>query len=178
MNNEHLSIAKKLYNAISELISNPTIHIALLKNFPQIKDISPDKIFLLESIKFMGYISNADGMISQREVNIMNYVTGFYLSLESARELINGEDFLDDMTEVPLTVKILCVVENILYENDAAPDGDSLMNTLIAYFKGLGGLIADADDDITPIEHKRITQYINVIKEYASEHTLSPFFEY
>ena len=86
MNNEQLSKAKQLYNAISGLISNPTIHISLLQNFPQIKDFSPDKIFLLDSFQFMGHVANADGEISQREVNVINYITGFYLPLEAVQE--------------------------------------------------------------------------------------------
>ena len=110
MNNEQLSKTKQLYNAISELINNPTIHISLLQSFPQIKSMSPDKIFWFESVRFMAYISNADGEISQREINVMNYITGIYMPLEVIKEMVEDTDFQDSIKNTPLTVKILCAV--------------------------------------------------------------------
>lgn len=178
MNNEQLSTTKEIYNTLSEIISTPTIHISLLQAFPQIKNISPDKIFWIESLKFMAWISNSDGNISQRELNVMNYITGVYMSLESIQEIMHDNEFLDSMTDAPLTVKILCEVENMLYENNATSSSDSLMNILILYFETIGKLVADADNDISTIEYTRINKYIEIIKEYAAEHTLSPFFKY
>ena len=77
------------------------------------------------------------------------------------------------------TAKKLCHVENFLYQNDAAPDdADSLMNTLVTYFQVVGELIAEADGYTSNIEHTKIKQFIQTIKDYALENTLSPFFNY
>jgi hypothetical protein len=178
MNNEQLSKTKELYNGICKLINNPTIHISLLQAFPQIKNISPDKIFWIDTLKFMAYISSADGEISQREVNVMNYITGIYMPFDSVQGLIDDSEFLSDVTNVSLTVKILCEIENMLYRNDAVSGSNSLMNTLIVYFQSVGGLVADADNEISSIEFTRIDKYITAIKDYAKNNTLSPFFVY
>ena len=179
MNNEQLPKVKQLYNSICELINNPSIHLVLLKTFPTIKDLPPDKLFWLESLEFMAYISTADGKISQKEVNIMNYITGNYMTLESVQKLIKDKRFLEQMNEVPMTVRFLCGVENFLYQNNLPPTtNDSIMNTLITYFKAVAFLIANEDNNISTNEAIRIRKYINMIKEYATNNTLSPFFEY
>ena len=180
MNNEQLIAVRKLYEGLHGLLSNSTLKLSLMKSFPSIRNIDPERIFWLESLQFMVYISNADGEISQREVNTMNYITGEYLSLNDIRDLVSKKDLLSDFNiEPPLTAKILCVLENLLYQEGEKLDGDhSIMNMLIMYYEAIGTLVADSDDCMLSVEYSRIKQIVNQIKKYAAANTLSPFYKY
>ena len=178
MNKEELTAIKGMYDGIKKLIGDSTIYVILLRSFPELKDISPDKIFLLDSFHFMGYVASADGKITQREVNVMNYITGLYLTLEEVERLISNSGISTNIDTAPLSAKILCSIENLMYQNGLGLDDGSIMNTLIMYFQYLGNVVAGADSETTPAERAKIAKYISTIKEYAVENTLSPFFEY
>lgn len=178
MNKEILVKVKSLYNALVDMLHNPSLHISLIRAVPRMAEINPDKIIMMDSLKFMMHIANADGEISQREVNIINYITDTYLTVENLENLID-EDFLDDIDEIPFSIKLFCELENLLYRSGAASDFDSsILNILITYFSGLGVLISEADGYNSRLERIEIDHYLNAIKEYASDNTLSPFFEF
>lgn len=178
MSNEILVKIKSLYKALIDMLHNPTLHISLIRAVPRMAEIDPDKIIMMDSLKFMMHIANADGDISQREVNIISYITDTYFTIEVLENLIN-DDFLDDIDEIPLSIKLFCELENLLYKNGAAADFDSsILNILITYFSGLGVLISEADGYNSRLERLEIENYLDTIKEYASKHTLSPFFEF
>ena len=129
MSNERLVELKGLYTKLVDLMASPSIYIAFLKAFPTKNNISPEKILELETLKFMLYISNSDGEITQREANVINYITGKYLSLTQIEELIE-DDFLDGMKEVPFIIKLMCEMENALYRSGETLDS-SLMNIFV-----------------------------------------------
>lgn len=176
MNNERLVELKGLYNKLKELMSSPHLHVAFLKAFPNIQNVSPEKILELETVKFMLYISNSDGEITQREVNVMNYITEKYLSVDDLEELL-ADDFIEDMDDVPLTVKLMCSLENSLYRNGATLDS-SLMNIFVTYFEALGIIISESDGYSSISEKSNINLYMKKMKEYISKNTFSPFFDY
>ena len=177
MNNEQLKQGKQLYDAINNVMSNSTIQLAFFKAFPNVDTATPEKIFLMDTLKFMLYIACADESLSQKELNIINYFTGIYLTKSDVDELLKDNNILSDLeNEVPLTVKFLCLIENSLYKNNSSLD-QSLISGLITYFKLIGYLIADSDNNVDEDENNKIQEYIEAIKEYANENTLSPFFE-
>ena len=175
MNHEKLQDARELYDKIYEVLQLPATRIILLEKYPSLTDVLPNRIFWLDSLEFMTYISDADGYISKREVNIMNYITNEYMSVDTIQQLAYDSEDMD--TRVPVTVMLLCELENYLYKNNAAQNY-SIMNAIIAYFKTIGELVADTDNGISSEEYSRINEYIDRIQEYAEENTLSPFFNY
>ena len=177
MNNEYLRKGKQLYDTLNNVMSESTIQLIFFRSFPNANKATPQKMFLLDSLKFMLHISCSDKSLSQKELNIINYFTGLYLTKSDIDELLKDNTFLSDVeNEVPLTVKFLCELENYLYKNNSSLE-NSIMSSLITYFKLIGYLIADSDNNVVSAESDKIEEYIEIIKEYANEHTLSPFFE-
>lgn len=175
MNNQQLISTKKLHEAIKKLLGEPHLQILFMRQFPDIKFQLEDLLFI-EPLRFMLYVSTADNHISQRELNVVNYITGKYLTLDDVNELVseNRDFYIDSMPQVPLMVKVCCEVENELYKTGESLE-TSVLEILITYFEALGDAVADSDDNITYAESDRIESYIALIKSYATENTLSPF---
>ena len=176
MDNELLTTTKKLHDSLKEIIGDPYIQIAFMKAMPE-SSLKLENLMLIDPLRFMLYVANADGVISQREANIISYITGEYISLETLRQQVaEDKDFyVYSMPEVPLTIKVLCFVENAVIKNSGALD-TSVLRIAIDYFKALGMLISDADGDVTDKEKERVVSYVRLIQDYAGENTLSPFF--
>lgn len=172
MKNEKLISAKKLYDALIEFMDNPSFRVIFFKAIPQSKH-DPSEYLFLDTLQFMSHISRADGQISQRETNVINYITQHYLSTSELNELN-----LDiSPTEIPITVMLLCEMENLLFKNNQSVDC-SLMNMIISYYETIGEVVAEADNNFSSTEISKISSFISNIKGYVSEHTLSPFFNY
>ncbi len=177
MNNELLLKVKELYNSLEEFFSEATIKLILIKL--DLEDVNPEECLWVESLLFMANIANSDETISQRELNIINYLTGKSLSLSDVENLTNRDDFRTISTRVPISFRIACELENLIYKNGRAPSSDtSILDILITYFKDIGVLVADADNNISSEEQKRINNFVTSLKKYAAENTLSPFFSY
>lgn len=175
MNNQQLIAVKQVYDSLGELMGSPYLQMEFMRKFPQI-NIQVKDILYMESLRYMIYLADADGSISSRELNIINYITGKYLTLELVDDLIEEDPdfYINSMPEIPLTVKIMCEVENAFYRNNNALES-SLLKTIITYFQALTMVVIDADNDITYDERNRAIEFIDMIKEYAEENTLSPF---
>lgn len=176
MDNQQLIATKNIHNALKKVMGEPYLQIAFLRKMPDCKLDLEDLLFI-EPLRFMLYVAEADGCISQRELNIINYITGEYLSMDDIDSLIKNDRsyYIYSMPEVPLMVKIFCIVENEIYKSGQALE-NSLLDLVIKYFEALGILIADADEFTSNRENQRINSYIKLIKEYAEENTLSPFY--
>ena len=176
MNNEHLIATKKLHDSLKAIMDDPYVRMTFMKSFPTV-ELQPSDLLFIEPLRFMAYIADADGEVSQREVNIINYITGRYLSLSELNELIDNDRhfYIETMPEVPMLLRLLCEMENILFKNGKNLE-DSVLGIVIKYFEALGILISDADGRCSSLEQRRIDMYIAELKEYALENTLSPFF--
>ena len=175
MNNQQLIAVKQVYDSLGELMGSPYLQMEFMRKFPQI-NIQVKDILYMESLRYMIYIANADDYISTRELNIINYVTGRYLTTDLVDELIEEDPdfYINSMPEVPLTVKIMCEVENSIYRSNNALES-SILKTIITYFEALTMVVINADNDVTYGERNRAIEFIDMIKEYAEENTLSPF---
>lgn len=176
MNDQQLIATKNIHDGLKELLGAPYLQMAFMRKMPTSKLELKDLLFI-EPLRFMLYVAEADGCISQRELNIINYITGNYLSMNDINSLIQSDRdyYIDSMPETPLMIQILCIVENEFYKNGEALE-NSVLDIAIKYFEALGLLIADADDYVSYRENQRIGSYIQLIKEYAEENTLSPFY--
>ena len=175
MDNEILIAAKEISDSIKEISCNPHIQMCFMKMCPNISFSIEDMLYL-DTLKFMLYVSEADGITSQKEINIINYITGKFLTLQDVEKLkIDAEDFLTDCASEPSGLfMFFCNMENAIYQNNGSLNGSTL-NILISYFEILGKVIACSDDYVSYYEQERIDTYINMLKQYATEHTLSPF---
>ena len=88
MNNQQLIAVKQIYDSLGELMGSPYLQMEFMRKFPQI-DIQVKDILYMESLRYMIYLADADGSISSRELNIINYITGKYLTLELVDDLID-----------------------------------------------------------------------------------------
>ena len=174
MNNELLASAKNVYNELIDFFSNPELRIAMVKAMPDM-DCDPDDILTLDALQFMVKVSNADGIISQREVNVINYLTGCYFTVEKLQELAKS-GYYSDNCDVPFSIFFLCQVENVLLRNTSL--SVSILSLTIKFFELLGNLVADADGYRSTNEHAVIKENITKIKNFASENTHSPFYDY
>ena len=176
MDTELLTTTKKLHDSLKEIIGDPHIQIAFMQAMPESR-LKLENLMLIDPLRFMLYVANADGVISQREANIINYVTGEYIPAEVLRKQVEEDKdfYVYSMPEVPLTIKVLCMVENTIIQKSGALD-TSVLSIAIHYFKALGMLISDADGNVTDEEKERVVSYVQLIQDYAEENTLSPFF--
>ena len=177
MNNELLVTAKKIYDNLKDMISNPHLQIGIMRSMPEFT-LDLDKVLFMDSLRFMLYVAESDGEITMRESNVINYITGEYFPVQALREIVAEErDFyIYSMPTLPMSVKIFCEVENIMYRNDSEGLENSLMNAIITYFEVIGLLISQADAEVSYKEKERVVGMISTIKKYAEENTLSPFF--
>ena len=178
MTEEQMKIAKKMYELIRDHLGDSTVELILMKALPSLKEFSPDKIFFLDSLRYMAYISNADGKISVKEANLINFITGNYISVADLNDLVSKEGIMRDFEkEVPVSVVLLCQLENWLYKNSSTAE-TSIMNIMVEYFEYIGKLVAAVDDGVSNDEEERLDAFMDIIKEYAEENTLSPFYKY
>lgn len=178
MNKEQLLIAKEEYNAISQFIIAPEIYSTYIDKFPILKEIEPIEIFCSESIQFMASISNINGVITQEALTVMNYITGENLSLQDIREIAKENELLKGEAGVPFSVVFLCDIENTLYEGgNMFETRNSIMNKVVRYYTLIGLLVANIDSKISFAQMSAINEYVNAIKQYARNNTVSPFFD-
>ena len=175
MNNQQLIAVRNVYNSLKELMSSPYLQMSFMKKFPQI-DTELKDILYIETLRYMIYLADADGYISSKELNLINYITTQHLSYETIEEIVekNHDFYIDSMPEIPLTIRILCEVENTIYRNNSSLD-ESILKLAITYFKFLTMVVIDIDDNITVKERTRALSYLEMIEEYADDNTLSPF---
>lgn len=179
MINEKLAKTKKCYLILKTFMEAPSLRLVILQTLPKCYQMSPDKILLLDSLKLMVHIAK-NNEICQSDISIINCITGEYLTKDLVFFLFSDADennFSYFNKDIPLTVCILCNIENYLYQNDMSFDS-SIMQTVITYFKYISELTTQSEDITSPCKNKKITDFINKLKTYISENTLSSFLDY
>ena len=167
---------KQLYNQLKEIICNPQLQASIAQQFPVFANTDAEQMFFVENLMYLTYISNADGTITQKEMNVINTITGKLTPLSTVRDLINNDNLLAGFgNEIPLSVQILCAIDNILYETKSIANGTSLMNAVVVFYQQMAQLAGGADG-LSAQEQQRATTFVNMIKNYIAQNTISPFF--
>jgi len=174
MNN--LIQTKQLYNQLKEIICNPQLQASLVQKFPVFTNLDAEQMFFVENLMYLTYISNADGTITHREMSVINAITGKLTPLSTVRDLIDNDNFLAGIgNEIPLSVQILCAIDNILYETKSIAHGTSLMNAVVVFYQQMAQLAGGADG-LSAQEQQKATTFVNMLKNYIAQNTISPFF--
>ena len=167
MSNEQLMVAKGIHDGLRALIVDFYAKLSLIKEscFAQ---YSPEELLFVEPLRFVVYVSG--GKISATELNIINYVTGRYLSLSEVNNLIDEAEcyYLDPTPQVPDLIKILQAIDTIAFCYGKTADLSAIA-TGVSYFGMIGRLIASSDSTFTEEKKAKINTYMDKIIEYAEE---------
>lgn len=172
MVNKNLVEAKKLYEVLKDFMEKP-------QSKSHWKNSSVQRVMDTEILRFMLFIADAKGDITQRDTNIINYMLGTAHDSEKLTKFMskrrNKKYYVRKMPEVPTFATAVCDVENaILREGNKVYT--SFMNLVIDFFRLLGCVIIYSENDPLKESFERYEEYIEALQDYAKENTKSPFY--
>ncbi|MBQ7670163.1 MAG: AAA family ATPase [Clostridia bacterium] len=124
----------------------------------------------LELVMYISHLSKSDGTITQEEVDFLNVYLDNNFNAEFYERFIK-EVYFDILTDVPPTIKLLVIYDNIVYKH--TDNVKSLAGTTAQLFYYLGKELLACDNEITHDEIcvftssiSRIIYYINNNLDY------------
>lgn len=177
MSNQYLITAKELYNALEDVLFDPRAQKAFARVMPD-SSITISDLLKHDSMRFMLHIAMTDEEITQREANVINYMTGQMLTVRALRREARKyrRAMSNPILDVPQLVRVVCLVDNTLAQDPTIDYSTSFLNLVVAYFKNLGFGMMDIYPSDAEQELKRISANIQNINKYASCYSRSAFY--
>ena len=143
-----------------------------IEEYGRTEKLSFRDIVRFEMMKYVLYLSAADGVVKQSEVDLINNYLDWNLTLSEWKDFINrhnvySEDFANT---IPRSLKAFVEADNNYYRQDVEIDSRGLGGLFIATYEGLGRELINIDEDIDDQEEEDFDTYISNLKDYVDEY--------
>lgn len=163
--------AKIRFDDLTELLETDIYVDFLKKGFPGYKT-TPAKILKANIVDFMLYVATADREISQYEYDLITYITGWNVSLDSLRDFASENNIFETEKTEAVTFQMVCEIEN--HWARIGGDDNGLVRRAVKLFEMVSDLVIHKDGKPNKYAKKRAKEYLKTNKKFVKKHTLCP----
>lgn len=166
-------ILNESYRLFEDFVNRPDISRMFKSTIP---NMSPEIIFYVDALKLMWAIAKADGEVTEKEIEIMNYVTGKFLPKNEIASIV--EDGCRKLRETPFykipttIITLHSFIRFIQSHPDSHEAGEiihkfsEIIKQIIHFYMDLGKCIAKSDGYISKVEEEEMINILKEIKAY------------
>ena len=120
------------------------------------------QLFEIEVTAYLAYLTAADGIIEQEEVDFVNSLMSRDYSLQDCLAFVTEHDMLAEgfTTSVPVSFKLLAEF--------TAARGNDITDVLISFYAGLSAALASSDSRIAAAEQEASRDYLHLLRGYKA----------
>ncbi|MCQ2459187.1 MAG: hypothetical protein MJ081_02320 [Ruminococcus sp.] len=163
---EELNVVRELIDGLSNLVATGAKNNDLINSV----DIDPEKIFKIELMFFLMYLSASDGVIDKEEVQVINYLFDLNMQSYHINDMINEHNIYSREFEnrIPISIMISVNMDNFMW-NVGKKESTVGSETIISTIQQIGMLIVKSNGNINIDKMNSLRNYIANLEKYRED---------